>query len=71
MTFTLDNFESALAMRHGLTAYEMSVAAMILAGRAACPLRCYPARVRGFVAEVREQAERRNVKSPLILHLKQ
>jgi hypothetical protein len=60
VNFTLDDFEKALAVRHGLTAYEMSVAAMILAGRAACPLRCYPARVRGFVAEVRELAARRN-----------
>ena len=59
MTFTLDDFESALAMRHGLTAYEIKTAEMIFAGRAACPLRCYPARVRGFVAEVRELAARR------------
>jgi hypothetical protein len=59
MIYSLDDFEMSLAVRHGLTEYEKEVAAMILAGRAACPLRCYPARVREFVAEVREHQQRR------------
>ena len=66
MIYSLDDFETALAIRHGLTKYEAEVAAMILAGRAACPLRCYPARVVSFVAEVRERDQRRN-ESPLKL----
>jgi hypothetical protein len=67
MKFALNDIETSLAARHGLTGYEKEVAAMILAGRAACPLRCYPARVVSFVAEIREQAERqqRRDESPL------
>ena len=70
MKFSLDDFETSLAVRQGLTPYETKTAEMILAGRAACPLRCYPARVRGFVAEIRELAERkqRRDESPLTSH---
>ena len=58
MKFALNDIETSLAIRHGLTDYEMSVAAMIFGRPSGLSARCYPARVVSFVAEIREQAER-------------
>ena len=43
--------------RHGLTEHQRCCVAMILAGRAAAPLTCYPLCVRKAVVEITERSQ--------------
>jgi len=63
MSNTSSNFDAsrfqALAAKRGLSRLDVGTANMILSGRAAAPLKNFPPKVRGFVAEVRERVQRR------------